>query len=69
MAEFQGWQCKICAKDLRGAGRQLQIDHCHKSGKVRALLCGPCNRALGQMHDDPAKLRKAADYLEAYRAL
>ena len=65
-AEAQGWTCGICSTNLRGAGRQLQVDHCHKTGKVRALLCGPCNRALGHMRDDPARLRKAADYVEAW---
>lgn len=35
---------------------------------VRGLLCWPCNSALRHYHDDPAKLRAAADYLEAYKA-
>ena len=67
-AESQGWKCAICDRDIRLAGRQLQVDHCHSTGKVRDLLCGPCNRGLSQMRDDPARLRKAADYLERHAA-
>ena len=67
MAEGQEWKCAICASGLRGAGRQLQVDHCHKTRRVRALLCGPCNRALGNMRDDPVRLRSAADYVERHK--
>jgi len=42
----------------------LHVDHCHKTDKIRGLLCMPCNTVLGQMYDSPELLRKAADYLE-----
>lgn len=40
------------------------IDHCHKSGRVRALLCGRCNIALGLTDENPVVLRALADFVE-----
>jgi hypothetical protein len=70
----QGGVCAVCggeehAVDYRtGKHRRLAVDHCHKTGEVRALLCSKCNSALGNLRDDPALLRKAADYLDAHAA-
>jgi hypothetical protein len=41
------------------------VDHDHKTGKVRGLLCHPCNAALGLTRDDPSILRAMIEYLEA----
>lgn len=49
--------------DLCGATEWLCIDHCHRKGHARGLLCQSCNKGLGFFHDDPALLRKAARYL------
>lgn len=46
--------------------KQLMVDHCHKSGKVRELLCDFCNTALGKFKDDPAILEKAAEYIRKH---
>jgi hypothetical protein len=63
MLEAQRGVCAIChMPDSRGI--RLAIDHCHTTGQVRALLCGPCNLALGNMQDSPDRLRAAAIYLE-----
>jgi hypothetical protein len=53
--------CEVCGSN----SGQMDIDHDHKTGKVRGILCSWCNRALGMAKDDPAILRKMADYLEA----
>lgn len=54
--------CAICGG--KGSGRQLDVDHCHTTNKVRGLLCNNCNRGIGHLKDDPALLRLAATYLE-----
>ncbi|WPJ20627.1 recombination endonuclease VII [Pseudomonas phage vB_PF_Y1-MI] len=44
------------------------VDHCHKTGKTRSLLCNLCNRALGFLQDDPEIVKAAWVYLEAHKA-
>lgn len=54
---------EVC--DVCGGNRiRIVFDHCHDSGKFRGWICSPCNTVLGLMNDDPAILRKLADYLE-----
>ena len=65
----QGGVCAICRKPEtalgpKGVVRLLAVDHCHKGGGNRGLLCSRCNLAIGYMRDDPAILRAAAEYLE-----
>lgn len=67
MYDAQNGKCKICftEKQLYGKNQdQLVVDHCHKSGKVRGLLCQQCNKALGLFYDNPDLLSKAKNYLE-----
>ena len=52
--------CAICKEFMQSP----HIDHCHKTGKVRGLLCQTCNSGLGMFHDQPDQLRAAAEYLE-----
>jgi hypothetical protein len=40
-------KCEICD----GFRKRLSVDHCHKSGKVRGLLCNACNFAIGQLKE------------------
>lgn len=65
LMEVQGGACAICGStEWPGKNNTPHVDHCHTTGKIRGLLCGKCNVALGNMDDDPARLRAAADYLE-----
>ena len=52
----------------RGTGDRLQIDHCHKNGHVRGLLCGHCNKALGLLGDDPERIDALASYIRRSQA-
>lgn len=61
MFEAQGGACAVCGKTQ---DRAFDVDHCHTTGKVRGLLCTNCNRMVGHAHDDSARLRAAAEYLE-----
>jgi recombination endonuclease VII len=54
--------CAICGERSL---RSMHIDHCHKTGVVRATLCPPCNKGLGLFREDPKKLRAAAAYIES----
>jgi hypothetical protein len=67
MMESQSGRCAICRTTEPGRANlpRLVVDHDHSTGMVRGLLCHPCNVALGQLNDDPARLRAAADYLES----
>lgn len=42
----------------------VHVDHCHKTGRVRGVLCFNCNSAIGKLGDDPEAARRAAAYLE-----
>lgn len=55
--------CAICQKEPSN-GKYLCVDHNHKTNVVRGLLCHWCNKALGFLADDPARLIKAALYLK-----
>ena len=65
MAARQDNKCAVC-KNPPGR-RALHVDHCHKTGKVRGLLCGGCNASAGQAGDDPIRLRAIAAYLEQHQ--
>lgn len=69
LVEKQNGKCRICEIDetlvIRGKRVRLAVDHCHKTGKIRGLLCSACNKGLGGFKDSPDLLRKAAAYLES----
>ena len=59
--------CAICfKKETRNRTKNLSIDHCHKTGKVRGLLCAKCNSALGHFEDNIENMKNAINYLNLY---
>lgn len=67
---FKG-KCAICEKDLimplKQQGQPLNavaIDHDHKTGNLRGLLCNACNKGLGLFKDDIRLMKSATKYLE-----
>ncbi|MDX3687690.1 endonuclease VII domain-containing protein [Streptomyces sp. NPDC017201] len=59
MVSSQSGVCTICL-----AAPAVHVDHCHKTGRVRGVLCFNCNSAIGKLGDDPDSLRRAIAYLE-----
>lgn len=64
MFDAQEGRCKIC-KGLPGKV-SLAVDHCHATGKVRALLCGFCNTRLAVL-ESPDWMALAVKYLEHHK--
>lgn len=62
MLAYQGGKCAICEEKCV-TNKELAIDHCHKTGRIRGLLCMRCNTALGMFRDNPLLLEKAYIYL------
>lgn len=56
----QSGLCAICENPLNA---KYCVDHCHKTGKTRGLLCYSCNSGIGLLQDDPNILQAAIDYL------
>jgi hypothetical protein len=55
--------CWICG-DTFADEAEKRVDHCHKSGKIRGVLCHSCNVGIGHLRDSPTLLLKAAVYLK-----
>jgi hypothetical protein len=60
--------CAICGtkekRSIRGAEPELSVDHDHKTGEIRGLLCHRCNSGLGLFQEDLRILRRAVRYLK-----
>lgn len=65
----QSGLCDICGIEFSHEKRNTApaVDHDHKSGDVRGILCGPCNRLLGHARDNLDILERASDYLKQFR--
>jgi hypothetical protein len=64
MLKKQNYMCPICNTHQKDIPKNLAIDHDHKTGKVRGLLCGKCNRAIGLFYDSSENCTRAAKYLD-----
>ncbi len=69
MRAAQDGRCALCGRPEEESHNGLHLDHDHITTTVRGLLCADCNTSLGKLQDDPDLLRRAADYIEAHRAL
>lgn len=66
MLDRQAGACAICKRTAESLNQRLAVDHCHASGRVRALLCSGCNCALGLLGEDLSRLTAAAEYLKVH---
>ncbi len=66
MLKEQNGKCVICGIDFNNT-YQIDIDHNHKTSKVRGLLCSGCNTGLGKFKENTFILIKAIKYLEKYK--
>jgi hypothetical protein len=65
MHEAQGGACAICRRQRPAENRRhLHVDHCHKTGKVRGLLCSRCNLLLGVLEAAGGWVARAHAYLK-----
>jgi hypothetical protein len=63
MLDAQGYKCSVCRVMDKDAPRgRLYVDHCHKTGAIRGLLCASCNMSVGNHSAD--MLRRMADYVD-----
>lgn len=65
MFKKQNNSCKICKVKKHQRKSDFVVDHCHKTKRVRGILCFRCNVILGQLKDNPKLFRRAALYLES----
>lgn len=66
MLEKQNYSCLICNSHVDTQKKELSVDHCHKTGTIRGLLCKSCNTGLGNFKDDVNIMKKAIEYLERH---
>ena len=69
MFRLQKGICKICGEHQSKLKITLHVDHDHKTGKVRGLLCGNCNSGIGLLHDDNQLLYRAYEYISKNGAI
>jgi hypothetical protein len=65
MIEDQGGKCAICQSDLQTT-HNVCVDHCHKTNKVRGILCRKCNLGIGHLNDSIDILKSAQKYIKKY---
>ncbi len=66
MLAAQDGVCWICKGIVTSKKGNLLVDHCHKTGKVRGLLCTKCNAGIGGLGDSIEMLERAIEYLKTF---
>ena len=64
MLKEQSGMCKICKTDKPKHRGRFVVDHDHKTGKVRGLLCDGCNKGLGHFRDNIVFMNEAIKYIK-----
>lgn len=69
MAIEQDYKCANlrCNKNLGWQVSKIALDHCHKTGKIRALLCTGCNTTLGHLEIEDERLKGLHEYIERHK--
>jgi len=62
----QDHKCVICSRTPTELDKRLCVDHCHKTNKIRDLLCNNCNAGIGDFKHNVELLRNAIKYLEKH---
>lgn len=65
LTKRQNGQCAICGDGTR----KLHVDHDHKTGRVRAMLCNPCNVVVGYVETYGENLEKHIEYVKRWSSL
>ena len=65
MSKAQNHLCAICGR-TRQKTKRFAVDHCHKTGALRGLLCASCNSGIGKLGDSIEMLEKAIHYLKSF---
>lgn len=63
MLKQQNYSCAICKKHKKNFNINLSVDHCHKTGKIRGLLCSKCNTGIGFFNESKTNFINAIKYL------
>jgi hypothetical protein len=63
LLQVQNHKCALCGSSEPGGKGSFHVDHDHKTGRIRSLLCHGCNIGLGFFKDDISLLKKAINYL------
>lgn len=61
----QGGTCAVCPS-IEPNGVNWHVDHCHTTGRVRGILCHPCNTALGLLDEDVDRIKRLSEYVQRY---
>jgi hypothetical protein len=63
LIEGSGGLCALCGESY---GERPNVDHCHKTGKVRGVLCSRCNTGIGLFAESPELFNAAVRYLACF---